>query len=133
VAGTASRDHYGTEAHAARDRDPDLCRAGRVGQADGSCAGRVGQDDREPPEPAVPQARRAQPGAGHRTGPRAGAARRLMRPDRPLRLLYVTARYPPHVGGTEVHTAEVATRLAARGHHVTVLAADATDGTQHER
>ena len=31
--------------------------------------------------------------------------------DRPLRLLYVTARYPPHVGGTEVHTAEVATRL----------------------
>jgi glycosyltransferase involved in cell wall biosynthesis len=38
-----------------------------------------------------------------------------------VRLLYVTPRYLPHTGGTEVHTAEVATRMAARGHDVTVL------------
>ena len=40
---------------------------------------------------------------------------------RPLSLLYVTARYPPFVGGTEIHTAEVARRMVARGHDVTVL------------
>lgn len=44
----------------------------------------------------------------------------------PLRLVYVSARYPPYVGGTEIHTAEVATRLAARGHDVTVLTTDPT-------
>jgi glycosyltransferase involved in cell wall biosynthesis len=44
----------------------------------------------------------------------------------PLRLLYVSARYPPYVGGTEIHTAEVATRLAARGHHVSVITTDPT-------
>ncbi len=38
-----------------------------------------------------------------------------------LRLLLVTARYLPHIGGTEVHTYEVARRLAAAGHDVTVL------------
>ena len=38
-----------------------------------------------------------------------------------LRILYVSARYPPFVGGTEIHTAEVARRMAARGHDVTVL------------
>ncbi len=46
-------------------------------------------------------------------------------PTRPYRLLFVTARYVPFVGGTEVHTAEVAKRLAARGYEVTVLTADA--------
>lgn len=45
---------------------------------------------------------------------------------RPLRLLYVSARYPPYVGGTEIHTAEVATRLAAQGHRVSVLTTDPT-------
>ena len=38
-----------------------------------------------------------------------------------LKLLYISARYPPFVGGTEIHTAEVARRMAARGHDVTVL------------
>src|SRR4051794_21146223 len=41
-----------------------------------------------------------------------------------LRILYVTARYLPYVGGTEIHTAELATRLAAQGHDVTVLTTD---------
>jgi glycosyltransferase involved in cell wall biosynthesis len=35
--------------------------------------------------------------------------------------LYVSARYPPFVGGTEIHTAEVARRMVLRGHDVTVL------------
>lgn len=39
----------------------------------------------------------------------------------PLSILYVSARYPPFVGGTEIHTAEVARRMAAKGHDVTVL------------
>ena len=38
-----------------------------------------------------------------------------------LSILYVSARFPPFVGGTEIHTAEVARRMAARGHDVTVL------------
>ena len=38
----------------------------------------------------------------------------------------MSARYPPFVGGTEIHTAEVATRMAARGHDVSVLTTDAT-------
>jgi glycosyltransferase involved in cell wall biosynthesis len=33
----------------------------------------------------------------------------------------VSARYPPFVGGTEIHTSEVARRMVARGHDVTVL------------
>lgn len=38
-----------------------------------------------------------------------------------LRILLVSAQYLPHVGGTEIHTYEVARRLAAAGHDVTVL------------
>src|SRR3954454_14805967 len=38
-----------------------------------------------------------------------------------MKILYVSARYPPFVGGTEIHTAEVARRMVARGHDVTVL------------
>jgi glycosyltransferase involved in cell wall biosynthesis len=41
-----------------------------------------------------------------------------------LRILYVTARYLPYVGGTEIHTDEVARRVAAAGHEVTVLTTD---------
>jgi len=41
-----------------------------------------------------------------------------------LRLLMVTARYFPYIGGTEVHTYEVARRMAAAGHDVTVLTTD---------
>lgn len=41
-----------------------------------------------------------------------------------LRVLLVTARFLPNVGGTEIHTYEVARRLAAAGHDVTVLTTD---------
>ena len=41
-----------------------------------------------------------------------------------LRILMVTARYLPSIGGTERHTFEVSTRLAAQGHDVTVLTTD---------
>jgi glycosyltransferase involved in cell wall biosynthesis len=40
---------------------------------------------------------------------------------RPLRILYVTPRYLPERGGTEVHTSEVARRMAERGAEVGVL------------
>ena len=46
------------------------------------------------------------------------------RAGRSLSLLYVTARYPPFVGGTEIHTAEMAAELARRGHDITVLTTD---------
>lgn len=42
----------------------------------------------------------------------------------PLRVLLVTARYLPYVGGTEIHTYEVAQRLAAAGNQITVLTAN---------
>ncbi|WP_435178022.1 glycosyltransferase family 4 protein [Halorussus sp. AFM4] len=45
-----------------------------------------------------------------------------------MRILQVTPRYPPHTGGVETHVAEISRRLAARGHDVTVLAADAEEG-----
>lgn len=45
------------------------------------------------------------------------------------RLLYVTARYPPYIGGTEVHTAQVAKRLAAQGVDVQILTTE-TDATR---
>jgi glycosyltransferase involved in cell wall biosynthesis len=41
--------------------------------------------------------------------------------DAPLRILFATARYLPERGGTEIHTHEVAKRLAAGGADVTVL------------
>lgn len=41
-----------------------------------------------------------------------------------LRILLVTARYVPEIGGTEIHTKELAERLAQRGHQVTVLTTD---------
>jgi glycosyltransferase involved in cell wall biosynthesis len=44
-----------------------------------------------------------------------------MNKDKKLRILLVTARYLPSVGGTEIHVHEVATRLAKAGHRVTVL------------
>jgi len=42
----------------------------------------------------------------------------------PLRVLMVTPRYRPFVGGVEQHVYEVGTRLARDGHAVTVLTAD---------
>jgi glycogen synthase len=41
-----------------------------------------------------------------------------------LRILMVTARYLPSIGGTERHTFEVSKRLAAQGHDVCVLTTD---------
>jgi glycosyltransferase involved in cell wall biosynthesis len=46
---------------------------------------------------------------------------------RSLRVLLVTPRYLPDIGGTEVHTKELAERLAALGHDVTVLTTDRWD------
>jgi glycogen synthase len=43
---------------------------------------------------------------------------------RRLRILMVAARYFPAGGGTEMHTREVARRVAAAGHQVTVLTTD---------
>jgi glycogen synthase len=44
-----------------------------------------------------------------------------------LRILMVTARYLPSIGGTERHTFEVSRRLAAQGHDVSVLTTDLDD------
>jgi len=44
------------------------------------------------------------------------------------RALLVTARFPPDVGGTETHVAEVAPRLAGLGLDVTVLTTDKVGG-----
>jgi glycosyltransferase involved in cell wall biosynthesis len=41
-----------------------------------------------------------------------------------VNVLLVTSRYPPHTGGVETHVSEIAERLAARGHTVTVRSAD---------
>ncbi|MBI1280691.1 MAG: glycosyltransferase [Anaerolineaceae bacterium] len=41
-----------------------------------------------------------------------------------LRILMVSARFAPYVGGTETHVNEVAKRMAAEGHDVTVLTTD---------
>lgn len=43
-----------------------------------------------------------------------------------MRVVQVTHRYPPRVGGVERHVHELATRLAARDHDVTVVSADRT-------
>ena len=43
---------------------------------------------------------------------------------RPLRVLFVTPRYFPHMGGIENHVYQVARRLAYAGAEVTVLATD---------
>lgn len=45
-------------------------------------------------------------------------------PEDARRVLLVTARYFPFIGGTETHTYEMARRLVALGHAVTVLTTD---------
>lgn len=45
-----------------------------------------------------------------------------------MRILMVCARYLPLTGGTEQHVHEVGRRMAARGHHVTVLTTDRDGG-----
>lgn len=44
-----------------------------------------------------------------------------------MRILHVTQRYLPAVGGAELHLAELSARFAADGHHVTVVTTDALD------
>ncbi len=46
------------------------------------------------------------------------------RPAGSLRVAMVTSRFPPQLGGTEVHVSEVAQRIAGRGVDVTVLTTD---------
>lgn len=46
--------------------------------------------------------------------------------QRPMRVLMVSARFAPFVGGTEIHTGEVAAELVRRGHRVTVVTTDLT-------
>lgn len=50
----------------------------------------------------------------------------------PLRVLLVTPRYFPHIGGTETHVAEVARRLAQSGVATTVLTTDPDDSLARE-
>ncbi|ESP89029.1 glycosyltransferase family 4 protein [Candidatus Halobonum tyrrellensis] len=51
-----------------------------------------------------------------------------------MRVLLVTHRYPPQTGGVETHVRELAERLVARDHRVTVFAADADHaGSRRER
>ncbi|MGI9597862.1 MAG: glycosyltransferase family 4 protein [Acidimicrobiales bacterium] len=52
-------------------------------------------------------------------------------PPDALSILMVSARFAPFVGGTEIHTGEVAAELAARGHEVTVLTTE-TSGSLPE-
>ena len=47
-------------------------------------------------------------------------------PEPPMRILMTTARFLPETGGIETHVHQVATRLASRGHQVTVLTTDRT-------
>jgi glycosyltransferase involved in cell wall biosynthesis len=49
-----------------------------------------------------------------------------------MHICYVTHRYPPQSGGVETHVRELATRMAVRGHDVTVISADA-GGEGHRR
>lgn len=42
-----------------------------------------------------------------------------------MKICEVTHRYPPNVGGVENHVEQISTRLADRGHEVTVVTADA--------
>ena len=45
-------------------------------------------------------------------------------PHHARRVLLVTARFAPYIGGTETHTYEMARRLVALGHDITVLTTD---------
>jgi glycosyltransferase involved in cell wall biosynthesis len=44
-----------------------------------------------------------------------------------MRILHVTQRYLPAVGGSELHLAELSSRFAADGHAVTIVTTDAFD------
>ncbi len=44
--------------------------------------------------------------------------------NKQLNILLVANRFPPFIGGVEMHTFEVGRRMAAKGHNVTVLTGD---------
>jgi glycosyltransferase involved in cell wall biosynthesis len=48
----------------------------------------------------------------------------LIARTRPLRILMVTQRYFPEMGGTEAHVHEVSKRIAERGHSIEILTTD---------
>jgi glycosyltransferase involved in cell wall biosynthesis len=48
-----------------------------------------------------------------------------------MHILMVSARYLPFIGGIETHIDEVATRMIARGHRVTILTTDPTASLQN--
>lgn len=50
----------------------------------------------------------------------------------PIRILYVTAHFAPELGGTEIHTGEVAQRMSHRGAVVEVAAASRDPGQPRE-
>ena len=43
---------------------------------------------------------------------------------RPLRIIMVAHKFPPFIGGIEMHVQNVGSRMAALGHQVTVITAD---------
>ncbi len=50
-----------------------------------------------------------------------------------MHVVQVTPAYPPSTGGVETHVEAISTRLAARGHDVTVISADRGTGSSRER
>jgi glycosyltransferase involved in cell wall biosynthesis len=54
------------------------------------------------------------------------SSRRRRSPDEQLRVLMVTPRYLPLVGGVELHVDQVSRRLAASGMEITILTTDPT-------
>ena len=49
-----------------------------------------------------------------------------MPPDKPLKLVLISRRYPPQIGGAERVMANMAAALAELGHHVTILSSQNT-------
>jgi glycosyltransferase involved in cell wall biosynthesis len=60
---------------------------------------------------------------------------RLAREGRHVKIVFATPGYPPSTGGVETHVHEIATRLGARDHDVTVVTGDArrVDTPRRER
>ncbi len=52
--------------------------------------------------------------------------------ERPLSILLVAHRFPPFMGGVEMHTFEVGRRMIAKGHSVRVLTGDPTVKTTRD-
>jgi glycosyltransferase involved in cell wall biosynthesis/GT2 family glycosyltransferase len=99
----------------------------------GYCAGSLRQPAALSSQGAAAQRRRALPSAAHPASPvsksslAVGPASSLsgVTESRPLRVLVVTARFFPDLGGTETHVHEVTRRMAKRGDlDLTILTTD---------